>query len=205
MHTVLRVGLTGGIGSGKSTIAALLATCGARIIDADAISRELTGTGGNAIHPIAQAFGRSFIDEDGALKREEMRSLVYSDAVARAKLESIVHPMVGNAIKIQTNSAIKNHCKVVVFDVPLLVESPIWRERVDHLLVVDSTPEVQIDRVVTRSGMTVTQVEQIIAAQASRQRRLRAADTIICNASISLSQLASEVHFIARRFGLSCP
>ena len=204
MAVILHVGLTGGIGSGTSTVAGFLPDCGASIIDADAISRGLTAASGQAIPLIAQTFGASFIDADGAMNREKMRRLVYSDVVARSKLEAIIHPMVGSAIQLQTHHAITDNCKVVVYDIPLLVESLHWRERVDQLLVVDTTPEIQISRVMARSGMTAVQVEKIIASQACRQHRLHAADTVICNTTLSLRQLASEVQFIARRFGLSC-
>lgn len=204
MSSILRVGLTGGIGCGKSTVAGCLASDGARVIDADAISRKLTVAGGKAIPLIAHTFGSSFIDHDGALNRDQMRSLIYSDAAARLKLEGIIHPMVESAIQSQTFNAMQEHCRVIVFDVPLLIESPLWRERVDHLLVVDSTPEVQINRVMTRSDMTAMQVEKIIASQVSRQFRLRAADTVICNVTLSLAQLTSEVKYMANRFGLSC-
>jgi dephospho-CoA kinase len=204
VSAVLRVGLTGGIGSGKSTVAGILAACGAGIIDADAISRQLTAAGGEAIPMISHAFGSSFIDADGALKRDQMRSLAYSDDTARSKLEAIIHPMVGRAIQLQANRAISSSLKVIVFDVPLLVESTIWRERVDHVLVVDSTPDVQIDRVAARSGMTAVEVKKVIASQSSRQLRLRAADTVICNVALSLSQLDVEVRYMASRFGLSC-
>ena len=204
MTAILRVGLTGGIGSGKSTVARILADCGARIIDADAISRGLTAAGGQAIPVIAQTFGASFIDADGAMNRDQMRNLVYSDGVARSKLEAIIHPIVRNIIQLQTCQALIDNCLVVVYDVPLLVESLDWRQRLDQLLVVDTTPEIQTSRVMARSGMTAVQVEKIIASQASRQHRLHAADTVICNTTLSLRQLASEVQFLARRFGLSC-
>ena len=204
MTAILRVGLTGGIGSGKSTVARILADCGARIIDADAISRGLTAAGGQAIPVIAQTFGASFIDADGAMNRDQMRNLVYSDGVARSKLEAIIHPIVRNIIQLQTCQAMIDNCLVVVYDVPLLVESLDWRQRLDQLLVVDTTPEIQTSRVMARSGMTAVQVEKIIASQASRQHRLHAADTVICNTTLSLRQLASEVQFLARRFGLSC-
>ena len=204
MTAILRVGLTGGIGSGKSTVARILADCGARIIDADAISRGLTAAGGQAIPVIAQTFGASFIDADGAMNRDQMRNLVYSDVVARSKLEAIIHPIVRNIIQLQAHQAMIDNCLVVVYDVPLLVESLDWRQRLDQLLVVDTTPEIQTSRVMARSGMTAVQVEKIIASQASRQQRLHAADTVICNTTLSLRQLASEVQFLARRFGLSC-
>ena len=204
MTAILRVGLTGGIGSGKSTVARILADCGARIIDADAISRGLTAAGGQAIPVIAQTFGASFIGADGAMNRDQMRNLVYSDGVARSKLEAIIHPIVRNIIQLQAHQALIDNCLVVVYDVPLLVESLDWRQKVDQLLVVDTTPDIQISRVMARSGMTAVQVEKIIASQASRQHRLHAADTVICNTTLSLRQLASEVQFLARRFGLSC-
>ena len=204
MTAILRVGLTGGIGSGKSTVARILADCGARIIDADAISRGLTAAGGQAIPVIAQTFGASFIGADGAMNRDQMRNLVYSDVVARSKLEAIIHPIVRNIIQLQAHQAMIDNCLVVVYDVPLLVESLDWRQRLDQLLVVDTTPEIQTSRVMARSGMTAVQVEKIIASQASRQHRLHAADTVICNTTLSLRQLASEVQFLARRFGLSC-
>ena len=204
MPAILRVGLTGGIGSGKSTVARILADCGARIIDADAISRGLTAAGGQAIPVIAQTFGASFIGADGAMNRDQMRNLVYSDVVARSKLEAIIHPIVRNIIQLQAHQAMIDNCLVVVYDVPLLVESLDWRQRLDQLLVVDTTPEIQTSRVMARSGMTAVQVEKIIASQASRQHRLHAADTVICNTTLSLRQLASEVQFLARRFGLSC-
>ena len=204
MTAILRVGLTGGIGSGKSTVARILADCGARIIDADAISRGLTAAGGQAIPVIAQTFGASFIGADGAMNRDQMRNLVYSDVVARSKLEAIIHPIVRNIIQLQAHQAMIDNCLVVVYDVPLLVESLDWRQRLDQLLVVDTTPEIQTSRVMARSGMTAVHVEKIIASQASRQHRLHAADTVICNTTLSLRQLASEVQFLARRFGLSC-
>ena len=204
MTAILRVGLTGGIGSGKSTVARILADCGARIIDADAISRGLTAAGGQAIPVIAQTFGASFIGTDGAMNRDQMRNLVYSDGVARSKLEAIIHPIVRNIIQLQTCQAMIDNCLVVVYDVPLLVESLDWRQKVDQLLVVDTTPDIQISRVMARSGMTAVHVEKIIASQASRQHRLHAADTVICNTTLSLRQLDSEVQFLARRFGLSC-
>ena len=204
MSSILRIGLTGGIGSGKSTVAELLSSFGARIIDADAISRDLTVVGGKAIALISQTFGPSYIDADGAMNRAKMRSLVYSDAVARSTLEAILHPMVRSTIQLQTNSAVVDNCKLIVYEVPLLVESPHWREQVDHLLVVDTTPEIQISRVMNRSGLTAFQVEKIIALQATRLHRLHAADIVISNICLSVRELASEVESIAKRFGLSC-
>jgi dephospho-CoA kinase len=203
MSDVLRVGLTGGIGSGKSTVAGMLSCYGAKIIDADAISRSLTEVGGVAVPSIAKAFGSLFINDDGAMDRDKMRELIYGDAHARQVLEGIIHPLVGAEIQRQTAFALENLFKVVIFDIPLLVESPVWRGRVDHVVVIDSPNELQIERVMARSGLTRQEVEKIIASQANRQRRLSAADTVICNMTQSLSQLGDEVRDIANRFGLS--
>lgn len=204
MSALFRVGLTGGIGCGKSTVANHLSACGARVIDADEISRKLTAAGGGALPLIVKTFGSLFVNDDGALNRERMRQLVYSDVTARSSLEAIIHPLVGAEIQVQTNSAIQDGYKVVIFDVPLLVESAMWRARVDHVLVIDSTSELQIERVMARSAMTRSEVKKIIASQAPREFRLRAADSVISNITVSLSQLAAEVNYMARRFGLSC-
>ncbi len=204
MSAIFRVGLTGGIGCGKSTVAKHLSACGARVIDADDISRRLTAAGGCALPLIVKTFGSLFVNDDGALDREKMRQLIYADATARSRLEAIIHPLVGAEIQLQTSSAIQDDCKVVVFDVPLLVESTVWRARVDHVLVIDSTSELQIERVMARSGMSRLEVEKIMASQAPRELRLRAADSVISNIKFSLSQLAAEVQYMASRFGLSC-
>jgi dephospho-CoA kinase len=200
---VVRLGLTGGIGSGKSTVAKLLAHSGAAVVDADAIARALTAPGGQAMPAIALLFGPQFVTPDGALDREQMRTLAYADTTARKRLESIIHPLV--ALETQRQAAAATHANhtCIVFDIPLLVESPSWRQKLDQVLVVDCTPEVQISRVMARSQLTREAIEQIIAAQASRIQRLGAADTVIFNVNLSLAQLADEVHQMSHRFGLS--
>jgi dephospho-CoA kinase len=203
MPPVFRLGLTGGIGSGKSTVAALLAQRGAAVIDADAISRQSTAAGGLAMPLIAAQFGPDFVTPDGALDRDRMRALIHSDASARLRLEAIVHPLVGAETLKQTAHAMEQGHPCIVFDVPLLVESPSWRARVDHVLVVDCSAEVQISRVMTRNQMTRNEVEKIIASQASREQRLNAADSVLFNVGLSLSQLADEVRQLSPRFGLS--
>lgn len=197
-----RLGLTGGIGSGKSTVAELLRLRGAAVIDADAISRSLTAAGGLAIGPIADAFGPDFITSDGALDRDRMRQTSYADTDARKRLEAIIHPLVGNESARQEAIAMKSACRCIVFDIPLLVESRRWRERVDKVLVVDSITEVQIARVLARSGLDRAVVEKIIASQAPRARRLRAADLVIFNAGTSKDLLAREVDLMAQFLGL---
>lgn len=196
----LRVGLTGGIGSGKSTVAHMLADCGAVVIDSDAIARQVTAPGGAAIGLIAKQFGVQFITPAGALDRDMMRQLVFSDASAKQQLEAIVHPLVGEETARQAALA-ASAC--IVFDVPLLVESGRWRQRVDQVLVVDCSEEVQISRVMARSGWTREAVERVMAGQASRSQRLAAADACIYNdTSLSLAALAVMVRQFARRFGL---
>ena len=201
--TPLRLGLTGGIGSGKSTVAALLERSGAAVIDADAIARELTATAGLAMPAIVAAFGAEFMTPEGALEREKMRTLAYADANAKQKLEAILHPLIRQETLRLSELAAAKKRKCIVFDVPLLVESATWRRQVDQVLVVDSTPEVQISRVMARSHLSRAEVEKIISSQASRERRLGAADIVIFNVGLSLEALADEVRQISKRFGLS--
>jgi dephospho-CoA kinase len=202
MQAVIRLGLTGGIGSGKSTVAAMLARHGAAVIDADAISRQTTAAGGTAIAAIRQAFGPEFITPDGALDRDRMRERVFRDPGARRQLEHIVHPLVGLETARQTQAAIAAGCRCLVFDVPLLVESGHWRPRLDQVLVVDCRPEVQVERTMQRNGLARDAVMDILASQASREARLRAADIVLCNDGLSLHELALEVEQMAGRFGL---
>jgi dephospho-CoA kinase len=198
----LRVGLTGGIGSGKSTVLQMLARLGAAVIDADAISRATTATGGAAIAAIAQRFGSDFITPQGALDRDRMRERAYADPAARKQLEEIIHPLVGQESERQVQAALDAGVPCIVFDIPLLVESGRWRERVDRVLVVDCSPEIQVERVIARSGLRPEEVRAIIAAQASRGQRLAAADYVICNDGLSLDELRDKVVQTARRFGL---
>lgn len=197
-----RVGLTGGIGSGKSTVLQMLAQLGAAVIDADAISRATTATGGAAIAAIAQLFGSDFITADGALDRDRMRALAYADPQARRRLEDVIHPLVGQESARQVQAALDAKVPCIVFDIPLLVESGRWRGQVDRVLVVDCSPETQVERVVTRSGLEPQAIRAIMAAQAPRTLRLAAADIVICNDGISLDQLRDNVVQAASGFGL---
>jgi dephospho-CoA kinase len=199
---MVRVGLTGGIGSGKSTVARMLVGHGATLIDADAISRSVTASGGSAIAPLRQAFGPDFITPEGALDRDRMRQASYADPQARKQLEAIVHPLVGAESARQESAAVALCARCIVFDVPLLVESRRWRQRVDLVFVVDCLAEVQIARVMQRSGLDAVTIERIIATQAPRSERLRAADIVVSNSGDSQAPLAREVAQAAALFGL---
>lgn len=202
MAMAWRLGLTGGIGSGKSTVATLWVKRGAALIDADVLSRAVTAQGGAAIPKIRQVFGPSLIDAEGSLDRNAMRQLAFSDATARARLEAIVHPLVGAAIEKAADDAIATGAQHLVFDIPLLVESAHWRQHLHRIMVVDCTAETQIQRVIQRNGLSRVEVEKIIAAQATRAQRLGAADVVIFNDGIFLDELALQVQQIAGQFGL---
>ncbi|TAH10968.1 MAG: dephospho-CoA kinase [Curvibacter sp.] len=202
MASALRLGLTGGIGSGKSTVATLWVKSGATLIDADVLSRAVTAAGGAAIPKIHEVFGPGLINAEGSLDRDAMRQLAFSDATARAQLEAIVHPLVGTAIEQAAQDAIDNGAQHLVFDIPLLVESAHWRRHLHRVMVVDCTTETQIQRVMQRNSLSRVQVEHIIAAQASRAQRLRAADVVMFNDGIFLDELALQVRQIAGQFGL---
>ena len=187
----LRIGLTGGIGSGKSTVATLLALLGAAIVDTDRIARELTLPGGAGIAPLQAAFGDAAIAADGSLDRARMRELAFADATAKERLEAILHPLIG--MEVEREAMLANQAPAIVFDVPLLVESRRWRSRVGRVWVVDCTEQRQIERVVARSGWREDQVRAALAQQASRAARRASADAVIDNDHLSLAELESEV------------
>ncbi len=196
---VLRIGLTGGIGSGKSTVAGLLASHGAAVIDTDAIARRLSLPGGTAIPAIRREFGDEFIDAAGALDRERMRALAFGDPQAKRRLEAILHPLIG----IETErEASASSAAVHVFDVPLLVESGRWRAIVERVLVVDCSEATQVSRVVARAGWTEHAVRSVIAQQATRAVRRASADAVIHNDGIGLDRLSAEVAALWTRW---CP
>jgi dephospho-CoA kinase len=186
----LRIGLTGGIGSGKSTVAALLAELNAAVIDTDAIARELTLPGGAAIEPIRAAFGAEFIDAQGALDRVRMRSHAFADPAAKRRLEAILHPLIGRETERRAAAAV---APVLVFDVPLLAESATWRTRVHRVLVVDCREATQIERVQARSGWDAATVQGVMAQQAPRAARRACADAVVFNDGIDRDALAAEL------------
>lgn len=173
------VGLTGGIGSGKSTVADLFVAEGAALVDTDAIAHQLTGPGGGAMPALLAAFGPTVADSTGALDRAVMRRRVFADPAARARLEGILHPLIRqlSAERVRAASA-----PYVILAVPLLVESGSYRERCDRIVVVDCPENVQIERVMARSGLAESDVRAIMMAQASRAERLAVADDVVLNA-----------------------
>jgi len=192
------VGLTGGIGSGKSAIAERLASYGASIVDSDLIAHQITSTGGLAIEPIAERFGSEFIQTDGALDRKKMRVLVFEDLQSRKALEAITHPLIRTKAIEQARLAIERQAPYIVFVVPLLLESSEWFQFIDHVVVADCSEAIQIQRVMERNGLTRQEVESILQAQATRAERLAQADTVIENMG-SLEDLAEQVRLLHQK------
>ena len=186
------IGLTGGIGSGKTAISDLLGALGAGIIDTDLISHQITAPGGKAIPLITKAFGAEFINAQGALNRPKMRTLVFEDPQARQILEQITHPLIRQETAKKACELVKLGVPYLVFVVPLLIESGSWTKLIDYLVVVDCPEETQIERVMHRNNMTRSEVENILKAQTSRDTRLAAANAVIQNQG-SLDELKPEV------------
>ena len=191
------VGLTGGIGSGKTTVADLFAKHGVSIVDTDVIAHRITAPGGAAMPLIEQAFGAQYVASDGALDRAKMRALVFSDDAAKAKLEAITHPLIRAETEREREAATGPYVVIVV---PLLVESGTWRSRVDRVLVVDCGLDTQIARVMRRNAFSREQVLAIIARQATREARLAAADDVVVNDDTPFEQLSEEVRRLHRRY-----
>ncbi len=189
MMAGLQIGLTGGIGSGKSTVATLLVELGATLVDTDAIAHELTRPNGAAMPAIAAEFGADMVGADGALERSRMRALAFAEPGAKLRLERILHPLIGAQAQAQ---ALRAGSNTVVFDVPLLAESRHWRQRVQRILVVDCAAATQVQRVMQRSGWTQEAVQRVVALQASRSRRRAVADAVLFNDGISPATLREQ-------------
>ena len=196
----LRIGLTGGIGSGKSTVARMWNGLGAALIDTDAIARQITGPGGTAMPALVAEFGPGITAAGGSLSREAMRTLAFKDPAAKARLEAVLHPMIAAEALRQADAAAAAGHAALVFDVPLLAESLHWRERVQRVLVVDCEETTQIARVVQRQGWDEAAARRVIAHQATRARRRAIADAVIYNDGIGLDHLSSEVQTLWSRW-----
>jgi dephospho-CoA kinase len=190
------VGLTGGIGSGKSTVAKMLAQWGAVVLDADQISRSLTLPMGAAIPLIGQAFGPEAITPEGAMDRAKMRELVFSDPVAKSRLEAILHPLVESTLLQKAQESTSHGVPLIVLDIPLLAESTRWQKRLDRILVIECSEETQVARVQARSQLPPEQTLSIIRTQASPQARRALADWTILNDQVSLPELEDKVRLV---------
>lgn len=190
------IGLTGGIGSGKTMVADLFAELGASVVDTDEVARNLTVSGGAAIEPIRKEFGEKFIQPDGAMNRSLMRELVFSRQKERLKLEAILHPLIR---KVSLESAEAATGTYVIFVIPLLVELPIWNGLGTRILTVDCPEELQIERVMKRNNMSREQVKAIMATQATRQQRLAVADDVIVN-DRSMKEVREEVVILHAKY-----
>ena len=187
-----RIGLTGGIGSGKSTLGQMLQERGYPLINADEISHALTAAQGAAIEPIRERFGPEFIAADGALDRARMRQLVFNDAGAKQRLQAVLHPLILAGIQSAEASIKDKGNSLVVIDIPLLVESAHWRAVLQQVIVVDCEEETQVARVMQRNKLSAAEVRQIMANQVSRERRLAAADMVVFNNSDQLADLQQQ-------------
>lgn len=193
---MFKLGLTGGIGSGKTQVANLLGAWGADVIDTDLIAHALTAAGGRAIEPISMAFGNEVIDASGALDRARMRELVFAERTRRTQLESILHPLIAQEVMVQAEQA---RGLYAVFVVPLLVESGRWLDRIDRLCVVDCEESTQIERVQARNGIPLETIRKILDAQATRAQRIALADDVVDNSKgISMAELEKQVLVLHR-------
>ena len=189
-----RIGITGGIGSGKSTVSQLFEACGSFIIDADQIARSLTLDNGAAIDAIRQSFGGDFITASNALDRDKMRAAVFQQQAKKQQLEVILHPLIKRTIFEKYAWACKHSQQpLVIFDIPLLAESTQWSPRLDYVVVVDCSESTQISRVMARNQLSEDAVRAIMAQQATRAQRLRKADAVLWNETTSLQALGAEV------------
>jgi dephospho-CoA kinase len=193
------IGLTGGIGSGKTAAADCFAALGAAIVDTDAIAHELTAPGGGAMAAIEAEFGKAVVAADGRLDRALMRRLAFDDPGVRQRLEAILHPLIRAQAEVRCDGALAAGAPYVVLVVPLLIESGDYRHRVDRVVVVDCDDETRMARVMARSGLARAEVERIMGAQAGREARLAAADDVIDNGG-SLAELAGQVAELHRRY-----
>lgn len=190
------IGLTGGIGSGKSTAAQHFRELGVDVVDVDAVSRSVTAAGGAAIGAVREAFGDEAVDASGAMNRAYIRELVFDNPSERKRLESILHPIIQKESLRQVEAAASAYC---VVDVPLLFESRFWSKRVNRILVIDVPQEVQIERVKLRNGLTEERILSIIRAQTPRGDRIALADDIVIN-TLGKEDLQRAVELLHQKY-----
>lgn len=202
MQTAWHIGITGGIGSGKSTVAKILAQLHAHIVDADKIAHACTSNNGAAVESIRQNFGDSYVDAHGNMRRDAMRALVFQDKQAKNTLESIVHPIVLKQIQAQADAAERAGVSIIIYELPLLVESEHWHKRLHKVWVVESDHETQIQRCIQRNQLSRPQIEAILKQQASNNERRNIADAVVINgANTDINQLSAQIHALIADFG----
>ena len=203
MQPIYRLGLTGGIGSGKSTVVGLLQAAGAFVIDADQLAHDSTGPQGAAMPQIRSQFGEHFIGPDGAMLRTAMRERVFCDPDAKRQLEAIIHPIVLQQAQAMAARAMRAGMSLILYEIPLLTESGHWRKRLQRVIVVDCDAPTQIRRVIVRNGLSQDTAAAIVAGQASREQRRAIADVVIYNGlQVGPEQLRIQVNALAHDFGL---
>lgn len=193
---MLKIGLTGGLGSGKTTVAQAFSQLGVPVVDTDEISRELTAAAGPALPLLREAFGQDVFNADGSLDRRRLRALILADELAKRKLESILHPMIRHLVVARISHI---HAPYVLIVVPLLVETQAYLDLVDRVLVVDCSEEVQVQRALARGGWDEPEIRAMLAKQASRQERLGHADDVIMNDG-DLNALIAQVAELNRNY-----
>lgn len=193
----LVIALTGGVGSGKSSVSAIFKELGAAVVDTDEIAHQLTAPGQPGAHAIGVQFGAEYLRADGALDRDRMGELVFGDPAAKKKLEAILHPMI--RAEVNTRVAENGQAPYVVIAVPLLIETGAYRTLAQRILVIDCDEKQRIARVMRRNGLSAAQVQRIMANQASRAARLKQADDIVCN-DADLVKLRAEVEALHRKY-----
>lgn len=189
---VLRIGLTGGIGSGKSTVATIFQSLNIPVVDADKIAHQLTAPNGGALSQIKAIFGTSVFQEDGTLSRDRLRQRVFNNIDCKKQLEAVLHPLIFNEAQRQCKEYAKSS-PIIIFDIPLLAPGSIWLKHLDRILVIDCSEETQIARVMQRSGWDEAQIRQVIAQQVSREQRLKLATDVIINDGISMADLEKQI------------
>jgi dephospho-CoA kinase len=189
---MLKIGLTGGIGCGKSSVARLFAVQNIPVIDADEISHQLVAKGQPALHQITREFGQSLLKEDGTLDRSQLKDLIFSDCKNKQKLEAILHPLIFQSIQSEIKNLNAAYCIICI---PLLIETN-WTDSVDRVLVVDCPVETQIERVRNRDNLTIEKIQAILENQVSRAVRLSKADDVINNSEIEtgLAEQVKKLH-----------
>lgn len=187
------IGLTGGIGSGKSTAGQFFAELGAVVIEADSVSRKLTSAGGSAIAPICNLLGKAFLQSDGSLDRQKTRDLIFRNTAAKHELEKILHPLIRSTMRSLALQAWADGNQVAIMDIPLLAENPYWWHELDRIFVVDCEESTQITRVMRRNSFSYEQVRQIMQSQTNRLLRLACADMVLWNDKDDLMNLRQQV------------